>query len=140
MACAGGDPAVDDRGVVLAAAHGYTGGDPAAVTQSSRPDLSRRPATAVPLSRCLDDSAIDPRRIAFPAFRAWGERYSCSPPGAPFTEVQQRAGCGGGAAVDWWPIDGLGHVTWSCSSAQWHNLGIRTFFTKRIAPRSTTCT
>jgi polyhydroxybutyrate depolymerase len=136
MACAAGDPAVDRRGVVLAAVHSYAGGDPAVVPGSCRPG----PGPSVLLSQGLDDGLVDPRRTGFPAFRAWGSRLACGPASAPCTAAQHLSGCLGGAAVAWWPVNGFGHLTWSCSADElWHDRGVWAFLTTRSTPAAATC-
>jgi len=141
MACASGDPAVDPRGTVVAAAHGYAGGDPGiALPQSCQPQRGKAPGPAVLLSQGLDDTLVDPRKLGFPAFTAWGARYSCRPAAAAYTEAQQLAGCSDGVLVAWWPIRGFGHLTWSCpADPSWHARGVWLFLTMRTAPAATTC-
>ena len=98
---------------------------------------SRRLGAAVP---GLDDTLVKPQQAGFPAFEAWGSRYGCAAPAAAYTAPQQLTGCRGGAAVAWWPIQGFGHLNWSCpTAATWHDRGIWAFLTKRAAPTATTC-
>lgn len=140
MACADGDPAIDDEGVVLAAVHSYAGGNPEVGRGTCGP--GGRPARTIPvlLSQGLDDKVISPQKLGFPAFTAWGGRYSCSPAAAGLDTAQQLSGCATGAAVDWWPIQGQGHLEWSCQAdPTWHNQGIWAFFTQGRAPVDSTC-
>jgi polyhydroxybutyrate depolymerase len=139
MACASADPAVDPQGILVAAVHSYAGGDPAVIPALCRPTPGSRP-TSVLLSQGLDDSLVDAQRMGFPAFQSWASRYSCSAPSAAFTVTQWLSGCHAGAAVDWWPISGFTHFTWSCpADVYWHDRGVWAFFTTRRAPTSTTC-
>jgi polyhydroxybutyrate depolymerase len=130
IACVG-----SGQGVTLAAVHGYAGGDPAL-------PVPCKPSGTIPvmLSNGLDDQLIDARRLGFPAFEAWGRRYSCNPPGAPYTAAQHLDGCTGGTAVAWWPLQGLGHLNWSCPQDRfWHNRGIWDFLRHRTAPTDSVC-
>ena len=130
MACA-----ASGGGVTLAAVHSYAGGDPALPGPC-------RPSREVPLllSNGLDDVLIDPLRLGFPDFEAWGRRYSCEAPAAPYTAAQELGGCGDGTPVAWWPLSGLGHLSWSCPADRfWHNRGIWGFLTRRVAPADTVC-
>lgn len=138
MACDSAGPAAGAAGIALAAVHGYAGGDPAVVPQSCRPAAGAK-APAILLSQGLDDTLVQPQKMGFPAFQAWGTRYACRPPAAQYTAPQQLTGCRAGTAVDWWPIGGFGHLTWSCSSPFWHDAGIWAFLTRRSAPTSSTC-
>ncbi|TMC02059.1 MAG: hypothetical protein E6J41_31145 [Chloroflexi bacterium] len=141
MACASGDPAVDPRGAVIAAVHGYAGGDPGiALPRSCQPQKRKAPAPAILLSQGLDDTLVDPRKLGFPALAAWGTRYACRPAAAPYSRAQELGGCSAGGPVAWWPIDGFGHLEWSCpADPTWHNRGVWQFLTKRTAPTATTC-
>ena len=136
MACAGGDPDVDNRGIVLAGVHSYAGGDPAST--GGRCDSPMR--TRVLLSQGLDDTTVDPQKAGFPAYEAWGRRYECSSSPAPLNAPQSYAGCVPGTALTWWPIAGQGHLTWSCpSDPEWHNRGVWAFFTQTAPPAQTSC-
>jgi len=136
MACSTGDASVNRNAVKLAAVHGYAGGDP---------DVSGKSCTApaitrVLLSQGLDDTIIDPQRLGFPAYLAWGRRYGCGGSPQTLTAVQQISGCGHDAQVAWWPIAGQGHLAWSCSAKPtWHNQGVWAFFTSRLLPPGSVC-
>jgi len=42
--------------------------------------------------------------------------------------------------VAWWPIEGQGHIIWSCrGDPEWHNRGIWAFLTQSAVPTDTTC-
>jgi poly(3-hydroxybutyrate) depolymerase len=129
MACAGAG-----GGVTLAAVHSYAGGDPALPGPC-------QPSSTVPvlLSNGLDDQLIDPQRLGFPAFEAWGRRYSCTPPAAPYTAAQHLDGCTAGAAVAWWPLAGLPHLEWACRDRFSHNRGVWDFLRRRVYPTDTAC-
>jgi poly(3-hydroxybutyrate) depolymerase len=129
MACVG-----EGQGVTLAAVHSYAGGDPAV----PGPCLPSR-AVPVLLSNGLDDQLIDPQRLGFPAFEAWGRRYSCQPPAAPYTAAQHLDGCTAGVAVAWWPLAGLAHPQWSCQDRFSHNRGVWDFLRRRVSPTETVC-
>jgi polyhydroxybutyrate depolymerase len=129
MACVG-----EGQGVTLAAVHSYAGGDPAL----PGPCLPSR-TIPVLLSNGLDDQLITPQRVGFPAFEAWGRRYSCQPPAAPYTAAQHLDGCTGGAAVAWWPLAGLPHVEWSCRDRFSHNRGVWDFLRRRVSPTESVC-
>lgn len=123
------------QGATIAAVHSYAGGDPALPGPC-------RPSRTVPvlLSNGLDDDVVNARLLGFPAFGAWGRRYSCSAPAAPYTAPQQLGGCSAGAAVAWWPIAGFGHLTWSCPADRfWHDRGIWDFLRHRAAPTESVC-
>jgi polyhydroxybutyrate depolymerase len=140
MACAAGDPAVDPAGVVLAGVAAYAGGNPALPGPCGP---HGHPVQAVPIlmSQGLADRLVDPARLGYPGFAAWAPRYGCQAPSDSFQTPQQLQGCRGSTAVDWWPIEGFGHVVWSCpADPTWHNRGIWAFLTRRIAPTDTTCT
>jgi len=140
MACADGDPAVADQGVVLAGVHSYAGGNPAIPGPPCGP--GNNPVRTIPvlMSQGLADTTVNPQTMGFPGFQAWGTRYTCTAPTAPYTLAQQLTGCRLGTAVDWWPINGFTHLTWSCSSDPlWHDRGIWAFLTTRAAPTATTC-
>ena len=137
MACADGDPAVDKRGIVLAGVHSYAGGDPA----STGGQCDSPVHTRVLISQGLGDSVIDPQKIGFPAYQAWGRRYECAPSPAPITAAQSSLDCVPGTALTWWPIVGQGHLTWSCrADPQWQNRGVWAFFTQAAPPSTTQCT
>jgi polyhydroxybutyrate depolymerase len=130
MACAGAG-----QGVTLAAVHSYAGGDPAL----PGPCL---PSHTVPvlLSNGLDDQLINAQWLGFPAFEAWGRRYSCRPPAAPYTAAQHLDGCTAGAAVAWWPLAGLAHPAWACPADRFrHNRGVWDFLRRRVPPADTAC-
>jgi len=136
MACADGDPAVDTHGIVLAGVHSYAGGDPAVA--GGRCDSPV--ATLVLLSQGLDDTIIDPQKVGFAAYQAWGRRFGCSSAPAPVAAAQSASGCAPATAVSWWPIAGQGHLTWSCrSDPQWQDRGVWAFFTQAAPPRTTRC-
>ncbi|MBO0686547.1 MAG: hypothetical protein J2P45_25645 [Candidatus Dormibacteraeota bacterium] len=138
MACASGDPSADPRGIALAAVHAYAGGDPIVFGPCAAQASSAPPRILI--SQGLDDHVIDPQEVAFPAFQAWGGRYSCVPVSASFTGAQQLSGCRNGTRVDWWPIRGFGHLTWSCPGDRyWHDRGIWAFLSRGVAPTTTTC-
>ncbi|MBO0682592.1 MAG: hypothetical protein J2P45_05505 [Candidatus Dormibacteraeota bacterium] len=138
MACASGDPNVDPQGIAVAAVHAYAGGDPVVFGPCAAQASSAPPRILI--SQGLDDLLIDPQEVAFPAFQAWGVRYSCVPVAAPFTTAQELSGCRNGTRVDWWPIRGFTHLTWSClGDTYWHHRGVWAFLTKGVAPTDPTC-
>lgn len=135
MGCAAGAQSSASHGIVFAGVHGYAGGNPDLGQSCAHPT-----ATRVLLSQGLDDTIIDPKRVGYPAFTAWGDRYSCASASQPFTATQQLEGCAAGTAVAWWPITGQGHLAWSCAAnPTWHDSGVWSFFTRRQAPSATTC-
>ena len=136
MACAAGDASLNPNGVAFAGVHGYAGGNPDVTGAGCR----NAPATHVLLSQGLDDTVIDPQRVAFPAYAAWGKRFSCAAAALPPASPQQMSGCTADATVAWWPIAGQGHLAWSCAAdPTWHNQGVWAFFTQHEAPSDTTC-
>jgi polyhydroxybutyrate depolymerase len=145
MACANGDPAVDDEGVRLAAVASYAGGFPAVLPDcgpADRPVVSSR----VLLSQGLRDRLVSVARLGFPAVRAWAARWGCAPPAAPGTpavpyrHIQRLVGCRAHAEVVWWPISGFGHFTWSCPADRfWHNEVVWAFLRRDAVPTSDVC-
>jgi polyhydroxybutyrate depolymerase len=136
MACADGDSAVDNHGIVLAGVHGYAGGDPASTGGACASPVHTR----VLLSQGLDDAIIDPQKVGFPAYAAWGRRYGCGSPPLALSTPQSFGGCDAGTALSWWPISGQGHLQWSCQAdPQWHNRGVWAFFTQTAPPAETAC-
>ncbi|HUE61146.1 MAG TPA: hypothetical protein VMO88_16380 [Acidimicrobiales bacterium] len=131
MACVG-----EARGVTLAGVHSYAGGDPASLVAPCAPPV----ALPVLLSDGLDDQLSAPLWLGFPAFTAWGRRYSCAPPALSYAEPQRLSGCSAGAAVAWWPLDGFDHLTWSCDGDRFfQDRAVWAFLTLRVAPTATTC-
>lgn len=138
MACANGDPSVKTQGIVIAAVHGYAGGNPGDPTCGPR----GHPTTPahVLLSQGLDDSLIDPQKVGYPAFAAWVRRDACLKSTQPVSKPQHASGCLPGSDVAWWPIAGQGHLVWSCSAdLLWHDRGVWSFFTNGVAPTDTSC-
>jgi len=134
MACTNGDPAVASLGVTIAAIHGYAGGNPSdGACPASKP-------TRVLLSQGLDDHLIDPQKVGYPAFTAWGRRYRCDAASKPYSSPQHLTGCVASTKVAWWPIAGQGHLDWSCAADPlWHDRGVWDFFTKGLETEDTTC-
>jgi polyhydroxybutyrate depolymerase len=140
MACATGDPQVPGSDVGLDAIAAYAGGSPEAAHASCGVDGKPAAPVRVLMSQGLADQVVDPKAKGFAGFSAWADRYLCEPPAFPLDQAQQLQGCRDGAAVAWWPIEGQGHIVWSCpSQPEWHNRGIWDFLTKQLPPTDTTC-
>lgn len=136
MACAAGDASLNPFSVAFAGVHGYAGGNP----DVSGAGCRNAPPTHVLLSQGLDDTLIDPQRMAFPAYIAWGMRYSCAAATEPLSAAQHMSGCSAGSSVAWWPISDQGHLVWSCTAdPTWHNKGVWAYFTQGEAPAGTAC-